>query len=128
MTDETTKKPAAPRKRKQLPGAAVPEGVRRPQDHKQPKPEPDDSFMVEAAGRTWRIPRSAADDFELLDELAALDRDQDMIAMPGVLRRLIGDQWRDAMDAIRDPDTKRVTYEAAASLILDLVRGINPNS
>lgn len=74
------------------------------------------------------VPTDALNDFELLDEMRAIDVDRNAAMMPAVLRRLIGDDFRQVMDALRDPDTGRVTIDAATAWIRSLMEALNPNS
>jgi hypothetical protein len=83
---------------------------------------------AEVRGKTWVVPADALDDFELLDDLNALEQRADATRLPSVLRRLLGDQWRDAMDVLRDKDTGRVSVEAGAEFVMELMGALNPNS
>lgn len=118
---KTTKKATAPR--------AVPAGAKVPQDHKVAADAPEQAFLeVELNGHTWKVPKDAMDDFELLDDLNALDQQEDPTRLPAVLRRFLGDQWKEAMDTLRDKDTGRVTVEAGTVFFYDLMKALNPNS
>lgn len=109
-----------------LEGVVVPPNVKQPQDHKA-KDTPG-VRTVEVRGRTWSVPLDALDDFELLDDLNALDQREDPTRLPAVLRRLLGDQWRQAMDVLRDEETKRVTVTAGAEFVFELMTALDPNS
>lgn len=74
------------------------------------------------------VPLAALDDFELLDDLRAIDVDQNASRLPGILRKLIGDDYRNVMDALRDKTSGRVTVEAGTTFIKDLFEAVNPNS
>jgi hypothetical protein len=83
---------------------------------------------VQVAGREWAIQPEAADDFELLEDLAALDKG-DPSKMPGVLRKLLGDkQYDDAMSLLRDKATGRVGLDAGITFAWEILEGLNPNS
>lgn len=73
------------------------------------------------------VPTDALDDFELLDEMRAIDVEQKASMMPAVLRRLIGDDFRQVMDALRAPETGRVSITDASQWIRDLMAAINPS-
>lgn len=76
---------------------------------------------------TYEVYNAAADDFELLDDLARLD-EGDLSRLPRILRRLIGrDQIEDAMDRLRDPDSGRVTRAVAAEFVFKLIKGFSGN-
>jgi hypothetical protein len=100
-----------------------------PADHKAPEAEQQKDFVeVTLRGATWRVDREVLDDFELLDDLNALDQRDDPTRMPSVLRRFLGDaQFAKAMDACRN-DKGRVTIEAGSEFVWDLMRELNPNS
>lgn len=107
---------------------AVPDGVKQPTDRK-PKDEPKpETLTAHVRGRDWTVPADALDDFELLDDLNALEQRGDVTRLPSVLRRLLGDQWRDAMEALRDESTGRVTVEAGSEFVMALMGALNPNS
>src|SRR5690606_15729905 len=67
------------------------------------------------------VPTDALNDFELLDEMRAIDVDRNAAMMPAVFRRLIGDDFRQVMDALRDPDTGRVTIDSASEWMRSLM-------
>lgn len=69
----------------------------------------------------------ALDDFELLDEMRALD-EGNATKMPAVLRRMVGDDFATVMNSLRDPKTGRVTITAAREWIDRLLQALNPNS
>ena len=55
----------------------VPDGVKVPQDRK-PKTEPKpETLTAYVRGREWSVPTDALDDFELLDDLNALEQRRD---------------------------------------------------
>jgi len=109
-------------------GVVLPDGVKVPQDHKAKATPAPETVSAEVRGKTWTVPSDALDDFELLDDLNALDQKNDVTRMPSVLRRLLGDQWRDAMEILRDEDTGRVSVEAGAEFVFELMGALNPNS
>lgn len=119
-TKSTAKKATAPK--------AVPAGAKLPQDHKAKDEPAPDVRVVTVRGKEFRIPVAVMDDFELLDDLNALDQREDATRMPAVLRRLVGDQWGEAMNLLRDKDTGRVTIEAGSEFVMELVEALNPNS
>lgn len=121
---------------------------RQPQDRKpkQEKPEPVATKSVQATferdGRelegfavtlhdvTVHVPTEAINDFELMDDLNRLQTGdvRNVTAVASVLRRFIGaEDFKLAMDAVRDPETGRVTIEAGTRFLFDMIRGINPN-
>lgn len=107
--------------------ATIPVGARKPEDRKPKADSGSGDVTVTVDGRDWIVPRAAMDDFEVLDDMASIEAG-DMSRMPAVLRRLIGDQWREAMASLRDSETGRVTVEAGAVFLNEIVRGLDPNS
>ena len=105
----------------------VPKGAKTPEDRK-PKTAPkSDVKTATAGGREWEVPAGALDDFELLDDLGQIEQGNPA-RLPSVLRRLIGDQWSEAMDSIRDKDTGRVGVEAGAVFVREIMESLDPNS
>jgi hypothetical protein len=92
-------------------------------------PEPvEGSMTVEVGGVSWVIPDAARDDFELLDDLAQLGTATGGVALPRILRRLLGDdQTQAAFEHLRDKSTGRVPMDAADEFIGDLLAALNPN-
>jgi hypothetical protein len=110
------KKAAAPKR---------PTGAKVPQDRKAPAA---DFVEAKVGGKTWRISKDAMDDFELLDDINAIEQGDDVTRLPSVLRRLVGPQWSDAMEYLRDKDTGRVTIKAGTQFVFDILEAISPNS
>lgn len=79
-------------------------------------------------GITVQVPDEALDDFELLDDLRAAQDDDDGSRLPALLRRMVGEDYKRILNALRDPVTRRVTVEAGAQFVWDLFRALNPNS
>lgn len=67
------------------------------------------------------------DDFELLDDLRAVDVDQNASRLPALLRRLVGNDYSTVMNALRN-DGGRVQIGPAAQFIRDLFGALDPNS
>lgn len=88
-----------------------------------------DGFAVTLHGVTVHVPYEAINDFELLDDLNRIESGEvkNVTAVSSVLRKFIGDDFKAAMNAIRDFETGRVTIEAGTRFLFDLMRGINPN-
>jgi len=108
--------------------------VKKPQDHR-PKVEKVTVTVGdrEAAGRrttvsgiTVTVLDEALDDFELLEDLAALE-EQKASRLPSVARRLFGDEYKTVMDALRSEATGRVPIKAASEFIRDVFGALNPN-
>ena len=121
MTTTTKKAPS-------VEGVVLPDGAKVPQDHKAKATPTPEALTATVRGVEWTVPADALDDFELLDDLNALEQKNDVTRLPAVLRRLLGDQWRDAMEAMRDEGTGRVSVEDGAEFVMELMGALNPNS
>lgn len=97
--------------------------VKKPQDR---KPKKGEFIKVTVRDHTVLVDPEALNDLELLDELNTLDSGNGLV-LPSVLRRLVGDQYKALLEAIRDPETGRVTGEAGAEFVRDIL-GAFPNS
>ena len=98
-----------------------------PQDHLQKKTTATEPRTTEVDGLTLTIDEAALDDFELLADLKKLDSGTPdaALSMPRVLEAFLGaEQYRTVMDHLRDPETGRVSIEAGARFIGDLMRGL----
>lgn len=113
--------------------------AKQPQDHKQKAEKPKvvdatvkvgdretEGWEITHRGFTVRIPREAFDDFELLDEMAAI-QDMKPPRLPSLLRRLVGDDFKVAMDGLRDDATGRVQIASATEYMLEIMQAVNPN-
>lgn len=111
--------------------------AKKPQDHEGKKPtvkEVEGGKSVtfpelkngDAKPLTVTVTTDALDDFELLDDLRAIDVDKKASHLPSLLRRLVGDQYPAVLDALRAPDG-RVKIEAGTKFIKDLFGALNPN-
>lgn len=108
---------------------------KQPQDHK-PKVEkitvkigdrevPGQRVVVK--GITLEIPDEALDDWELLEDIAALDEKQGH-RLPSVLRRLVGDRYGEIIESLRSTETGRVSIEAGADFVKATMEALAPNS
>lgn len=103
-----------------------------PMDKKSKKAlvETSEGFCVSAAGRDWVLSREALDDFELLSDLAELDKGNEkaIVRIPAMLKALLGDeQYRAAMALLRDGSTGRVSVADGVGFVTELF-GAFPNS
>lgn len=102
-----------------------------PQDHKPKAEKKAEARTVEVQGLTLTIAEESLNDFELLDDLYVLDSGTPAAAlrMPRVLRAFLGDeQHRAVLEHLRDKDTHRVSIEAGAKFVGDLMGALDPNS
>ena len=112
-----------------------------PQDHlpkadtKKPEVERTDvGFKVTHRGVSVSIPMEALDDFEMLRDLGRMQdpgtSDPVKLSMvPAVFTRFFGDaQAASVLDALRDPQTKRVLVEVASTYLFEVFRALNPES
>lgn len=102
----------------------APSTAKKPQDR---KPAAGTPTKVEVRGIAITIPADALDDFELLDDLNALE-EGNATRLPAVLHRLVDkDTYKALMDAVRDPDTGRVTTERGVGLVGEILQAAAPN-
>lgn len=80
---------------------------------------PDKSVVVVVADE-------ALDDFEVLDDIRAVQDQNDASRLPSLLRRLVGEQYRTVLDQLRGPNG-RVSTSDGAQFVLDLFQALNPN-
>lgn len=79
---------------------------------------------VSLRGVVVTVPDDALDDFEVLDDVRAVQDDGDASRLPALLRRLVGaDDYRRVMTALRGP-SGRVTVEDGSSFVLELFQAI----
>ncbi|MFJ4107887.1 hypothetical protein [Oerskovia enterophila] len=107
--------------------------VKKPADHKpkaeKPKVEKvDGGRKVTHRGIVLTVEDAAFDDFELLDDLRAVQDAEDASRMPSLLRRLAGeDGYRAVMAGLRDKKTGRVSVMDGATFVQELFEAISPN-
>ena len=104
----------------------IPAGAKKPQDRKKKVVIEDGYRVLELRGVELRIREELFDDFELLDELSYVDEN------PGysgrLLRRMVGPlKYNELIERIRDEETGRVSIEAGAQLLADLLEAATPN-
>ena len=104
---------------------SAPKNAKKPTDHK-PKAETDGRRTIAVRGVEVNLPADALDDFELLDDLGALE-DGNGGRLPRVLRRLAGDSYGALLDTVRDDDG-RVSVESGGVLVQELLEALDPNS
>lgn len=114
----------------------VPDGAKKPEDHR-PKAEVTkatvkkvkDGREVTHQGITVTVEDDALDDFELMGELRLMQDSNDPSYMPGIMLRLLGrEQTKAVTDALRNPDTGRVTATAGMEYLQAILEALNPNS
>lgn len=85
------------------------------------------AIEVEVNGKAWTVSPSAVDDFELLEDLDAIDSGN-VGRIPKVLRRVLGsEQYPAALDSLRGKNGV-VSIDAAATFFYKIFEAINPNS
>lgn len=106
---------------------------KKPQDHKKPKPTIETiegGKKVTINGITVTVLDEVLDDFELLEDLAAIDSGgpKQQGALPLMLRRILGDEGRKTVvDGLRG-ENGRVKVEDGLGFIKELFGALNPNS
>lgn len=109
--------------------------AKKPQDHKpkmdKPKvTETDAGWDITHQGISVSVPRDALDDFELLDDLAELQRNEQRgtARVPSMLRRLAGAEgFRAVTEGLRDPVSGRVPASTAVRFVFEVFQALNPN-
>lgn len=102
--------------------------VKKPQDHL-PKKDADEARTVEVRGVTYTIDEDALDDWELLEAIALIDSGSDAGALqaPRVLKAFLGaTQYATVLESLRV--NGRVSIEAGAEFLGDLIEALDPNS
>lgn len=92
-----------------------------------PKTRKVKARRVAIRGIVVTVPEEHLDDFEVLDDMRALNDNQDPSRMPSLLRRLVGDDFRRVLDALRGANG-RVSVEDGSNYVLELIQALNPNS
>lgn len=108
---------------------------KKPQDHMSKTESPKvveitDGWTVTHKGITVTVLKESLDDFELLDDLAELQRDQQRgtTRVPSMLRRVAGeDGFKAVTDGLRDPKTGRVAASTAVEFVFEVFQALNPN-
>lgn len=87
----------------------------------------DTGWTVTLRGITVGIEAEVFDDFELLDEISAVEEGRGN-RLPALLRRFVGEeQFRAVLDGLRDEDTGRVPVESAAEFLGEVIQAVSPN-
>lgn len=101
---------------------------KQPQDRKPKQADLPETMTATVRGTEWTVSVDALDDFELVDAFLQLQEGEDVTRLPFILRRLLGDQWKQAMDTLRSEDTGRVSIEDGAKFAGELMEALSPNS
>lgn len=104
--------------------------AKQPQDHKTPKNQPK---TVEAMGVTLAVNPAIFDDLDMVEYLYDLQASQEgdgtgAFAIVPFLKKLCGDQYTAMKDALRDPDTGRVSIDKISEFLAQLLEQVAPNS
>lgn len=104
--------------------------AKQPQDRKTPKNQPR---TVEVMGVTLAVSPAIFDDLDMVEYLYDLQNAQEgdgsgAFAIVPFLKKLCGDQYTAMKDALRDPDTGRVSIDKVSDFIAQLLEQVAPNS
>ena len=100
--------------------------ARQPQDRKTPKNQPR---TVEVMGVTVTVGPAIFNDLDMVDRQNAQEGDgSGAFAIVPFLKKLCGDQYTAMKDALRDPDTGRVSIDKVSDFIAQLLEQVAPNS
>jgi hypothetical protein len=109
---------------------------KKPQDRKPPKTdapkvtETDAGWDVTHRGISLTVVKESLDDFELLDALASIQRDEKRNAhlIPFLLRRIAGDDgFRAVTDGMRG-ENGRVPIAETTQFVMEVFSALSPNS
>lgn len=78
-------------------------------------------------GFEMRLDPGVFDDFELLDMMAQV-QNEDALKLPGVMRKIYGDQYHAVMEHLRDEDTGRVPTERVGEFMTKTMEALAPKS
>jgi hypothetical protein len=83
---------------------------------------------VAIRGVVVTVPDEAVNDFEVLDDIRAVQDQDDASRLPALLRRLVGDaDYRRVMDALRGANG-RVAIDVGSEFVLELFQALNPSA
>ena len=104
--------------------------AKQPQDHKTPKNQPK---TVEVMGVTVTVGPAIFNDLDMVEYLYDLQTAQigdgsGAFAIVPFLKKLCGPQSTAMKDALRDPDTGRVSIDKVSDFIAQLLEQVAPNS
>ena len=104
--------------------------ARQPRDRKTPKNQPK---TVEVMGVTLAVSPAIFDDLDMVEYLYDLQTAQEgdgtgAFAIVPFLKKLCGPQYTAMKDALRDPDTGRVSIDKVSDFIAQLLEQVAPNS
>lgn len=104
--------------------------AKQPQDHKTPKNQPK---TVEVMGVTVTVGPAIFNDLDMVEYLYDLQAAQSgdgagAFAIVPFLKKLCGPQYTAMKDALRDPDTGRVSIDKVSEFIAQLLEQVAPNS
>lgn len=104
--------------------------ARQPQDRKTPKNQPR---TVEVMGVTVTVGPAIFNDLDMVEYLYDLQNAQEgdgsgAFTIVPFLKKLCGDQYTAMKDALRDPDTGRVSIDKVSDFIAQLLEQVAPNS
>lgn len=101
----------------------------KPQDHKQPKDKPR---RIEVMGATLTIDPSILDDLDMVEYLYDLqhadENAEGSFSIVPLLKKLTGTAYPKVKNALRDPETGRVSMEAVGRFVTRLMKEADPNS
>lgn len=104
--------------------------AKQPQDRKTPKNQPK---TVEVMGVTVTVGPAIFNDLDMVEYLYDLQNAQEgdgsgAFAIVPFLKKLCGPQYTAMKDALRDPDTGRVSIDKVSEFIAQLLEQVAPNS
>lgn len=117
----------APRSNPRKPAAAKATADHLPKTEKPKVEKVDGGRRVTLRGISATVLDVALDDFELLDDLRAID-DGEAYRFPALLRRLVGADYDAVLEGLRDQTTGRVSSGDGIAWAREMLGALNPNS
>lgn len=114
----------------------IPDGAKIPEDHRKPDADPTGPKVIEfeLKGVPISLDPDRLDDFEIGDKIGRIIEAQnggnpaDMLLAAPLLRQIVGGEvFRQLMDTYRDPANGRVSNEAGAEILAEVLAAV-PNS
>lgn len=82
---------------------------------------------VEIQGIPLTLDPNVFDDFELLDTFNEI-QEGNALKTPGMLRKILGDQYKPVLEHLRDPVSGRVPASKVAPFMQELMEALAPKS
>ena len=92
------------------------------------KPTEPETFAVDLDGLTVHVRKSIFDDFEFLEDLAALEESPNPLPVINLMRRVFPEEDYTAVKEHARGEDGVVSATAMSTLLFDALKGLDPNS